>query len=138
MRWQLVLQEETICFKTSTKHTGIFLQGHNVLPDKKKKKKKSDTLQNIWAFASSKGIISYSFCTPFSTAVGPMTDWRSFLLFLVFPKTFTAQFSLIFSHYGQKSPLTICMSAIKLLTKTVCVRQTDFISKWDVGYFSSF
>lgn len=77
MHGKLILQEETVCFK----YTGFFCKGIMSFQTKNK----SDTLQNIWEFASSKGIISYFFCTTFSTAVGPMTDWRSFILFLVFP-----------------------------------------------------
>lgn len=85
MQGKLILQEETVCFKASTKTTTQTHSGFCKGIMSFQTKKKSDTLQNIWEFASSKGIISYSFCTTFSTFVGPMTDWRSFLLFLVFP-----------------------------------------------------
>lgn len=81
MQGKLILQEEAVCFKASTKHTEIFCKGIMSFQTRKM----SDTLQNTWEFASSKGIISYSFCTTFSTLVGPVTDWLSFMLFLVFP-----------------------------------------------------
>jgi len=109
MQGKLILQEEAVCFKAGTKHTSVFCKGTMSFQTKK-----SDTLQNVWEFASSEGIISYSFCTTLSTIVGPMTDWHNSMLFLVFLQTFIAQFSLFFSHNRQKHPdnLYVCYKVI--------------------------
>lgn len=57
MQGKLILQEEAVCFKASTKHIFFFFcKGITSFQTKK-----SDTLQNFWEFASTEGIILYSF-----------------------------------------------------------------------------